>query len=578
MSQEKYYEQQITHYTRQSRQIKRQRNYLTLLKLAVFSGLVIQIWHLIANGSLPYFLPALTLLLFILLNIRESKIIRRQQLTEILLHLNTAEKAYLQGDLHALPTGLSYLDTSHPYAHDLDLFGEHSLFQHLNRTVTANGTDLLADWLLRLCRDTDVLLQRQEAVGELAEMPEWCHRFRALGQQHPTTSLSSAWLRQWQEEKPFFPHPSGTRLRLYILNTAGIASWLTGLLHLLPWSVALSFFFCQLLILACYLKKVNAFHNRLNDFIRTTGNYLPLVRLIHQQPFRTTRLQTLQERLFRSEQNALNAFASLRRIQEQLDQRGNILAAFALNGLYLKDLHTLLALDRWQSTYSRHLPAWIDSISEIDAFVSMANYRCNHPEDTLPVFSGTTLFEARDLGHPLLRNTRNVTNDFTLSSLHRLCIVTGANMAGKSTFLRAVGLNLVLAQSGNVVSCAHLSIQPVTLFTSMRTTDNLAKHVSYFHAEILRLRQLVDTARQEERLFIILDEILKGTNSTDKLNGSKAFLQKLLSYPVAGLVATHDLALGELAHEQPWHFFNACFEITYAGVGMTYDYKRRPGV
>ena len=300
------------------------------------------------------------------------------------------------------------------------------------------------------------------------------------------------------------------------------------------------------------------------------------MRLIRQQGFSSTRLAEIHDVLFHKEQNALRALAALGNIQENLDQRGNFVAAFLLNGLYLRDLHTFLRLDAWKKSYGNCIETWTDAIAQTDALVSMALFRYNHPAYVFPA-AGDRL-DAQDMGHPLLRSRECVTNDFTVADDHRLFIVTGANMAGKSTFLRTVGVNLVLAQSGNVVYARRFTFRPTALFTSMRTTDNLAKDTSYFHAELLRLRQLVDMASREAQVFIILDEMLKGTNSVDKLNGSLAFLRKLLQYPVCGLVATHDLALGELAKECPEHFTNLCFEITHRGDEIQYDYKLHPGV
>ena len=220
----------------------------------------------------------------------------------------------------------------------------------------------------------------------------------------------------------------------------------------------------------------------------------------------------------------------------------------------------------------------MDLVGELDTFVSMANYRYNHPDFVTPEISDDTLLRGEEIGHPLLVSARCVTNDFEVSRLHQFYIVTGANMAGKSTFLRAVGVNLVLACCGSVVRASSFRFQPMRIFTSMRTVDNLAKGTSYFHAELLRLKQLVETAQNEEKLFIILDEILKGTNSRDKLNGSRRFLQKLLSLPIAGLIATHDLELGELADAFPHNYFNRCFEITHTDDDIAYDYKLKEGV
>ena len=240
-------------------------------------------------------------------------------------------------------------------------------------------------------------------------------------------------------------------------------------------------------------------------------------------------------------------------------------------------MHTILDLDKWKEKYSACINQWTTAISQTDALASMANFSFNHPEYTFPVISDNYQLNAEGIGHPLLQNKKCVTNDFAIFREHQMFIVTGANMAGKSTFLRTVGINLVLAQSGNVVRSARFDFHPTALFTSMRTTDNLAKDTSYFHAELLRLKQLVEMAKQEH-VFIILDEMLKGTNSVDKLNGSLAFLRKLLQYPVTGLIATHDLALGELANEYPENFFNVCFEITHQGEEIQYDYKLHKGV
>ena len=269
----------------------------------------------------------------------------------------------------------------------------------------------------------------------------------------------------------------------------------------------------QLSALALYIKKINAYHQRLNLFLKTISNYLPLVRLIHDQSFRSPYLQKIRHSLFTPESNSLQALTQLHRIKNSLDQRGKIVIAFILNGLYLKDFHTLLRLDHWRKKYGPDIETWTDVLSEADALISMANYRFNHPAYCLPVICQDRLLDTEEIGHPLLKSERNVTNDFSIRSLHQIAIVTGANMAGKSTFLRTIGVNLILAQSGNVVCSRYFAFQPMTLFTSMRTTDSLSKDTSYFHAELLRLQQLVNIAQQEDKVFIILDEMLKGTNS-----------------------------------------------------------------
>lgn len=537
------------------------------------------IYLLINHSTQPLLLLGIgAILVFIFLTLWDSQIIYRQHLIEELLRINTLESDYLAGNFSALDQGERFNDPAHPYAHDLDLFGEDSLFQHLNRTVTFSGTQKLVSWLLSLSKDPEVIHSRQQAAEELCAEPEWCQHFRAAGALHPTQALDAVILKSGPTESPFFSKHSTVRLILWIANTIVIVSWAVTSFTPLPFSISLVLSLLQLSALALYIKKINAYHQRLNLFLKTISNYLPLVRLIHDQSFRSPYLQKIRHSLFTPESNSLQALTQLHRIQNSLDQRGNIVIAFILNGLYLKDFHTLLRLDHWRKKYGPDIETWTDVLSEADALISMANYRFNHPAYCLPVICQDRLLDTEEIGHPLLKSERNVTNDFSIRSLHQIAIVTGANMAGKSTFLRTIGVNLILAQSGNVVCSRYFAFQPMTLFTSMRTTDSLSKDTSYFHAELLRLQQLVNIAQQEDKVFIILDEMLKGTNSVDKLNGSLAFLKRILSYPISGLVATHDLALGELADDFPEHFFNVCFEIVHSGSQITYDYKLHPGI
>ena len=579
MKPDEYYQKQIDHYTARLKQIKKRRNLITLAKLLTFGYMIFLIYLLINHSTQPLLLLGIgAILVFIFLTLWDSQIIYRQHLIEELLRINTLESDYLAGNFSALDQGERFNDPAHPYAHDLDLFGEDSLFQHLNRTVTFSGTQKLVSWLLSLSKDPEVIHSRQQAAEELCAEPEWCQHFRAAGALHPTQALDAVILKSGPTESPYFSKHSTVRLILWIANTIVIVSWAVTSFTPLPFSISLVLSLLQLSALALYIKKINAYHQRLNLFLKTISNYLPLVRLIHDQSFRSPYLQKIRHSLFTPESNSLQALTQLHRIQNSLDQRGNIVIAFILNGLYLKDFHTLLRLDHWRKKYGPDIETWTDVLSEADALISMANYRFNHPAYCLPVICQDRLLDTEEIGHPLLKSERNVTNDFSIRSLHQIAIVTGANMAGKSTFLRTIGVNLILAQSGNVVCSRYFAFQPMTLFTSMRTTDSLSKDTSYFHAELLRLQQLVNIAQQEDKVFIILDEMLKGTNSVDKLNGSLAFLKRILSYPISGLVATHDLALGELADDFPEHFFNVCFEIVHSGSQITYDYKLHPGI
>mgnify|MGYP000969520313 CR=1 FL=1 len=579
MKPDEYYQKQIDHYTARLKQIKKRRNLITLAKLLTFGYMIFLIYLLINHSTQPLLLLGIgAILVFIFLTLWDSQIIYRQHLIEELLRINTLESDYLAGNFSALDQGERFNDPAHPYAHDLDLFGEDSLFQHLNRTVTFSGTQKLVSWLLSLSKDPEVIHSRQQAAEELCAEPEWCQHFRAAGALHPTQALDAVILKSGPTESPFFSKHSTVRLILWIANTIVIVSWAVTSFTPLPFSISLVLSLLQLSALALYIKKIHAYHQRLNLFLKTISNYLPLVRLIHDQSFRSPYLQKIRHSLFTPESNSLQALTQLHRIQNSLDQRGNIVIAFILNGLYLKDFHTLLRLDHWRKKYGPDIETWTDVLSEADALISMANYRFNHPAYCLPVICQDRLLDTEEMGHPLLKSERNVTNDFSIRSLHQIAIVTGANMAGKSTFLRTIGINYLLGCMGAPVCADSMTFTPLPLFTGLRASDSLADNESYFFAELKRLQQIVLRLRRGEKLFIILDEILRGTNSVDKQTGSLALIRQLVGAGATGIIATHDLALGKLADSLPGKVGNYRFEAAIQGDELTFSYRLQPGI
>ena len=365
---------------------------------------------------------------------------------------------------------------------------------------------------------------------------------------------------------------------LVILPLFTVGGWIATIFLDLSMVFPLFLSSVQLAIVGFRYKEINDQHRQLDHFLRVFGQLHASIHCFFTPDWHSTRLRELHDDLFGKEHDALSASRVLYKIQQGFDQRGNVLVMLIMNALYMKDLHLLVRVNRWKLRYVSSLPSWLKAISEVDALVSLANYAFNHTDFVFPIPQSTCLLQGKSIGHPLIPRERLVTNDFQVSRVHEFYMITGANMAGKSTFLRSVGINLVLAHAGSVVSATEFYFQPMTLFSSMRTSDNLSKGASYFHAELLRLKRLIEIAQQEERTFVILDEILKGTNSVDKLNGSRDFLLRLLSLPISGLVATHDLELGKLASERPEHFMNNCFEITHTNDEIVYDYKLKPGI
>ena len=321
------------------------------------------------------------------------------------------------------------------------------------------------------------------------------------------------------------------------------------------------------------LKRVN---QSISIILPRLGTYVSMIMQIVTSDLKSQEGRDIIGMLSADEQNALKSFRLLKGIINDLDQRNEVWVPIS-NALYLADYFIVRRFLLWQDRYMMHIEDWIDAVSHFDALVSMATFRYNEPDatDAELVDADEVVYEARGLYHPFL-GQKAVRNDFSISD-QQYYIITGANMAGKSTFLRSVGINYVLACCGMPVFADSLRVSLFSLFSSMRTTDDLAHGISYFNAELLRLQQLIETCKQNCHTLIILDEILKGTNSLDKLNGSRLFLQSVSTLPITGIIATHDLELSKMQQEYPDRFHNYCFEIQLSDE-ITYTYRLSEGV
>lgn len=501
--------------------------------------------------------------------------------------LETCERElrYQAGDFASFDDGARYVDASHPYTFDLDIFGPSSLYQRMCRTVTTDGADRLAAVLaghqgwpgeggLRAAED------RAGAVTAMAARPEWMAEFVASGVRGPVDSrrirAAIAAMRQVN-----IPSWTGT-LTVWIAASVGIVvfyvlvalSAFTALPSSVPVMWALLLLFVQLFVCHSRLGTVSRALGRLAE---SMSAYVRLLEMIRRLKTDGAPMPDLLVRKVHSLKGAGSSFREAERLMRGLDRRGNILGLIVSDVFLLADVFLLRRSLRWQRSLLEHVDTWMDTIGQIDALVSMGMFRRNEPAARMPrlVEDRGVVYEARGLYHPFL-GERAVRNDFTLDDTNYY-IVTGANMAGKSTFLRSLGINYVLAMCGLPVFADSLRVSAFSLFTSMRTTDDLTRGISYFNAELLRLQQLIAHCRKSSATLIILDEILKGTNSADKLNGSRLFLEHISKLRVTGVVATHDLELSRLAEHRPDRFHNYCFEIDL-GTDVTYTYRVTPGV
>lgn len=577
MNPKSYYQSQRNAFAATLTKLTALRNKITFIKVIDFILALTCAYQYMRQDQFGYLVGMAALVItFVILHRYESKLIEQAELTATRLKCYDAEINYLNDNLSDFDEGNEYIEAQHPYAVDLDIFGRSSLFQEMNRTITTGGKHLLANILTNPITDTVEIIERQKATQELSDTIDWIEEFRAKGISFRTNQAVSDPDPEWDSSKSirFSGFAKGL---IFASNILFFALIVASLFYPRLLTIVAMYYIMQLFVSLSFSKRIELIQNRLTRFVGANVNFYRLVQMIQEKEFETTKLKQIYNQLF-EQGNALAAFKEVKSIMDKFDNRGNVIVLFGLNGCYMRDLHIMLQLQRLEAKQLQQIPAWVKAVNELDALISMAIYRFNHPEYCTPVIDTTTIVSAHEMAHPLLKGEQVVTNNFTLEQLHEYFVVTGANMAGKSTFLRSVGVNMVLALTGNVVRATTFHFTPIQLFTSMRTTDNLAGGISYFHAELLRLKKLVDAASAGNPLFIILDEMLKGTNSTDKLNGSIRFLEKIRTLPLCGLIATHDLALGELSTKYPTEFHNICFEIEHTNEVISYDYKLKPGV
>lgn len=492
------------------------------------------------------------------------------------------EVAYQTGDYTKFDAGERYLQPTHPFTFDLDVFGQGSLFQRINRTISSGGSDYLAESLSGKWESlptTELLKhieQRVKAIGELAKNEPFLSQFKAQGAEKPidTAAVKEAFGSIHALQIPsYFGNPTFRTLLyanlvgFYLSIFLSIGNFVPAFLPL--WWGIFNFFlatFCT----HKYIKLVNEAISKLKDQVR---GYVNMASLIEKQSFTATHLCELKVNL----SGAMASFGQLERILQKIDNRSNEIGIVLFNCFGLLDITIIRHFLRWQRTYEPITDQWIGASSVFDALVSMATFRLNEDkaEEATVIGDNEVSYKARSIYHPFL-GEKAVRNNFDIQN-HEYYIITGANMAGKSTFLRTLGVNYILAMNGLPVFAEEMRVSVFRLFTNMRTTDDLTHGISYFNAELLRLKQLIASLDPNVPSLIILDEILKGTNSLDKLNGSRLFLEYISERNVTGVIATHDLELSKLEDENPQRFHNYSFEIEL-GTDVTYTYKIGRGV
>jgi DNA mismatch repair ATPase MutS len=558
--------------------IKKRNNWYSLFRLLSFAAAIFLLVKLLPVNLYLAIGTALAAISILLLFVKRSlRLSARKQLLEELLEINNSEINTLQWDFSDFDRGQSYIDLEHPYSSDLDIFGERSLFQYLNRTSIAKGRECLAGWLSHPA-DSGLITDRQKAVEELCSKLDWRQEFYARGRLSKETDRDYSYLITWLSTRPMILGNRVYKILLILLPFLTISS-LAMVAWLVPWNILVTLILIQLGIVGWNLRRINHHHNQVSRKFDLLVKYAELIRLVEGEKFTSAYLQALQEELRSDGRSVGQKMRALARIVIDFDRRLNMIMGVVLNGLLMWDLQCILRLERWKRTNARELPGWFAILGEFEALNSLASFRFNVPESVFPIpDQDGPIIRAESLGHPLIIPDENIPNDIRIDHFGQFMLITGSNMAGKSTFLRTVGVNLVLASAGAPVLARRMQFRPVEIFTSMRIRDSLSSRESTFYAELKRLRKIIDIHNQGQQALLLLDEILKGTNSRDKHFGSEMFIRQLIELNSAGLIATHDLELSKLETEFPDHIRNYCFEVKIDNEEFIYDFKLRNGV
>lgn len=496
-----------------------------------------------------------------------------------LIAINKEEQQRLQHDYKGMATGAKYLFKEHPYALDLDLFGHHSLFQQINRCATFLGMDQLAQWLLQRPSDKQKTLLRQEAVKELTPMTEWRQDFEATGRALRPDEASVNNLLHWLGQKTTLVDEKALIRLMHVLTfvVPVVAALVIG-----GWLNTIVLFVFLMVNSILYRKKIKLIRDtksKTSNQVKPLHAYALLLEKIENTSFQSEALNTLQSRVRLNNGTASKEIKRLFKLLNYLDYTDNVYFGLIANGLFNWDLHFMWRIEKWKQRNASLYDEWTEVISDIDALNSIAGMAFLHSERPFPQFTDELHgIEAKALGHPLLPGKNRVCNDVSLSDSGEVFIITGSNMSGKSTFLRTVGINLVLANMGAPVCAEQMSCAFMDVFTAMRTEDDLSENTSSFYAELKRLQQLIQQIPSKPATFFLLDEILKGTNSADRHRGAKALARQLVRLNTSGMISTHDTALGDLEKKLPNNIKNYSFASTLVNDELVFDYKMYRGV
>ncbi|MEP7277421.1 MAG: hypothetical protein ABI813_02155 [Bacteroidota bacterium] len=560
--------------------LKKRKDSIAWTRFFIILLLAASVYYLYPAGLLYASLAAI---LFIALFIR-LVIMAANNKTEIdnynrLLHINQEETQIAEGWYLERPDGSNFLHPAHAYANDLDILGNASLYQYTNRTTSQQGNEQYAAWLMNPA-EAATILQRQEAARELAPQYRWRQQLQAYGVEQAITSSAAKKINQWVTEPDVFSTKWQWQWLRLIYPVVTLTVLVLYLADIIPSKLFYPTYLFFFVFSGYILKRSAAQYQQLNNIVPEVNILSKSAAWIEDNSFKAAYLNQLQSAFKKGNLSSALAIKQLKNLLDKFDFNLNLVFLVLVNPFILWNLQLLFQLEKWRRSNQSNTSQWFVSLGEMEAIATVAGIHFNHPHWIFPQLDleehGT--FQATGLGHPLIPENKCVGNSFATQGKARVALITGSNMAGKSTFLRSVGVNTVLAMTGSSVCAATLTISVMRIVSSMRVADNLQESTSTFYAELKKLQFIIEQVNRQENVFVLLDEILRGTNSLDRHTGSKALVRQLIQKNAVAMLATHDVELAQLQTAYPANIHNYHFDAQIAGEELYFDYKLKQGI
>jgi hypothetical protein len=574
-----FYDNRIITLTDEKKQLLKRKSSFGIMRLGSIIGIIAAFYFLWSIEKM-YAISAAILLAILFIRLIHRDLANRAAIKHVqfLIKINEDELKALEGNYSQFENGVKFIPHDHFYANDMDIFGRASLYQFLNRTTSELGGEKLAEWLLTPAR-TSTITERQTATKELATFPEWRQNIEALGKESSIKINTLTNIKTWLLQPNLFiqfKHWSWLRYLLPAIILAITTAYILDYISEGTWYI---FLFISAAFAFQINKLVAPMHNQLSSMVDDLKTLSQSIEAIEKKAFTSPLLINLKQKLQTQNVAASSKINTLKKILDRLDLRYNIVIAVPLNIFLHWNLQQVLDLEKWKKENDDNVQLWFDTLAEFEALNSFATLHFNNPAYCFPILKENHFcIAATELGHPLIHQNKRVNNFINIEAAGEIMLVTGSNMAGKSTYLRSIGINVILTMAGAPVCAKSFELSPVQLLSSMRIADNLEESTSTFYAELKKLKTVIEKINSGEKVFVLLDEILRGTNSLDRHTGSEALIRQLIKQKAAAILATHDVALAALENEFPKNILNFHFDAQTKGEELFFDYKLKDGV